>query len=68
MSTEIVTGVFTLAGSIIGAAIALFGARFLRRRGKVHSFIIAWYRETHHSNGVAREGRGFTIRLHNEKT
>ncbi len=68
VSTQIVTGIFTLAsaiiGAIIGSMLTLVGARFLRRRGKVQSFIIAWLRV---GEEPARERRVFEIRLHNEK-
>ncbi len=67
MGNQIVTGIFTLLGSLLGVIVGLFGERYIRQRGKVRcDDIVAWTGEENPSPG-APEVRHFEVSFYNEK-
>jgi hypothetical protein len=66
VGNQIVTGVFTLLGSLLGVALGLFGERYIRERGKVRCEIDAWSGEENPSFG-APEVHHFEVNIYNEK-
>ena len=70
MTGQVVTGLFTLFGTVIGVALGLFGERWLRTWGAVECKVAAWRPQrtaAHAGGGTTVEERWLEVMFLNQK-